>query len=119
MKTFPVKEHSLDATDQSLGRLASRVAVLLMGKHKVQYAPNVVSGDVVIVENLRKMKVTGKKLNQKIYRHHSQYPGGLKTILLKDLLKQDSKDVLRRAVYNMLPKNKLRKDMMKRLHIKA
>jgi large subunit ribosomal protein L13 len=109
--------HKIDATDQPLGRLASRVATLLRGKHKPSFVYNIDNGDFVHVENASKIKLTGKKLDQKKYYHHSGYPGGLKTKTLKELFEKNPAEVLKRAVYNMLPKNKLRKEMMKRLKI--
>lgn len=110
--------HQMDATDQSPGRLASEIATLLLGKHKPSYQPHVDMGDTVEVTNTDKMKITGKKLDQKEYIRHSFYPGGLKRTPLKKLMEEDSGEVLRKAVRNMLPANKLRKERMKRLIIK-
>ncbi len=113
------QEHILDATGVSLGRLASRIAVLLRGKNKANFVPYLDQGDIVIVENIKKIKFTGNKLSNKIYYRHSQYPGGLKATKLKDFIdKHGHAEVLRKAVYGMLPANKLRKGMMKRLIIK-
>lgn len=108
-------EHSLDAKDYTLGRLATQVAVLLMGKNKANYYPHIDNGDIVNILNPEKIKVTGKKLDDKLYYKHSGYPGGLKATKLKDVLAVDPAKVIRLAVYNMLPKNKLRAEMIKRL----
>jgi len=112
------KNHQLDATDQILGRLATQAANLLRGKHKVNYTPHIDNGDFVVITNHNKFKVTGKKMDQKIYYSYSGYPGGLKEKKLKDLFEQNPKEVIRKAVYNMLPKNKLRQHMIKRLTFK-
>jgi len=109
------KTHNIDATDQVLGRLATQIATLLIGKGKESYRPNIDNGDIVIVKNTKKMKITGKKLDQKLYYHHSGYPGGLKTKKIGDVFKNDPNQVLHKAVSNMLPKNKLRKPRIKRL----
>lgn len=109
------KTHNIDAADQVLGRLASKIALLLIGKGKESYQPNIDNGDIVIVKNTKKIKITGKKLDQKLYYHHSGYPGGLKTKKMGDVFKSDPNQVLHKAVYNMLPKNKLRKPRIKRL----
>ncbi len=105
----------IDAEGQTLGRLASTIAVKLMGKNKPQYSPHVVCGDKIVVINSSKIKVTGKKMTDKIYYHHSGYPGGIKDIALKDKLVKDPDSVLRHAVAGMLPKNKLARDMLKNL----
>ena len=111
--------HNLDATDQALGRLASQIAVLLRGKHKPEFEPNKDAGDMVVIENVDQLKFTGNKLNQKMYYHYSGYPGGLKEATLKQLLaKKGHGEVLKIAVWNMLPKNKLRQHFIKRLVIK-
>lgn len=109
---------TLDATDRPLGRLATEVAKLLMGKHKATYAPNVDAGAIVEIENMGKVKLTGNKLDQKRYYSHSGYPGGLKTRKLSDIMKKDPGDALRRAVDRMLPKNTFRSRRLKRLRIK-
>ncbi len=111
--------HKLDATDQAPGRLASEVAQLLVGKHKPEYVPHVDMGDIVQIENVDKMKPTGKKLEQKEYIRHTGYPGGIKRATMQKVW--DTKgpgEVLRRTVKNMLPKNKLQKERMKRLIVK-
>ena len=112
------KTHQIDATDQSVGRLATQIATLLRGKHKANYSPQVDNGDFVIVTNINKLKFTGKKLEQKKYYRYSGYPGGLKTTKLKELFGNNPQEVLKKAVYNMLPKNRLRQHMIKRLTFK-
>lgn len=110
--------HQIDATDQAPGRLATEVAKLLRGKHKPTFEPHIDAGDVVQVANVAQMKFTGRKLDQKTYYHHTGYPGGLRETAMAEVFAKDPGEVLRRAVYNMLPKNKLRSGMMKRLIIK-
>ncbi|MGB9680711.1 MAG: 50S ribosomal protein L13 [Patescibacteria group bacterium] len=112
------KVHEIDATNKSLGRLATEVARLLIGKHKPDYLPHKDLGETVIVKNIDKLKISFKKLRQKKYYHHSGYPGGLKIETLEKLFLKSPAEVLRRAVYNMLPKNKLRKERIKKLLIK-
>ena len=112
------EKHNFDATGQVAGRLASEIAILLMGKHKVNFQPNLDQGDFVEVTNINKLKFTGKKLEKKEYYRHSGYPGGLKTTPLSKLFKEEPEKLFRKMVYNMLPKNKLRKEMIKRLIIK-
>jgi large subunit ribosomal protein L13 len=112
------KTHQLDASNQSVGRLATQIALLLRGKHKVNFAPQIDNGDFVIVSNINNLKFTGNKIEQKIIYRHSHYPGGIKKIPLKKWLKEDPAKILKKAVYNMLPKNKLRMAMIKRLTIK-
>lgn len=107
----------IDAEGQTLGRLASVIAVKLMGKDKPQYSPHVVCGDKIVVINSSKISVTGNKMTDKIYYHHSGYPGGIKDIALKDKLVKDPNSVLRHAVTGMLPKNKIARDMLKNLKI--
>lgn len=109
--------HKIDATDQVLGRMATDIAMHLMGKHLPNYMPHIDSGDFVIVENVAKMKITGKKLDQKVYYRHSGYPGGLKEKPMSKLMDEDPAQVLQAAVSRMLPKNKLRNDRLKRLKI--
>ncbi len=113
-----IKTHQIDASGKILGRLASEIAVLLRGKHKVDFSYHLNQGDRVVVSNVEKMKVTGRKLKQKIYYRHSGYPGGLKERTLEEMMKKDPAEVLRLAVYRMLPKNKLRDKMIKRLTFK-
>lgn len=109
--------HTIDAADVSLGRLASQIAVLLQGKHRPDYAPNKDIGDFVVVKNFDKTKFTGKKFRNKMYYHHSGFLGGLKTTPLYKLFEREPAEVLRRAVFGMLPKNKLRDKMIKRLKV--
>ena len=112
------KLHTIDATGKSPGRLSTEIARLLIGKHKPDYQPNFDQGDIVEVINVTKLKFTGKKMDQKVYYHHTRYAKGLREKLLKTLWQQDPGEVLRRSVSRMLPKNKLRNERMKRLHVK-
>ncbi len=107
--------HTIDANGKVFGRLASQIAILLMGKHKTNYDPSKDMGDVVIVKNIDKIKITGKKLEKEIYYRHSGYLGGLKEIPIKRIFEKNPSFLLKKAVYGMLPKNKLRKRMIKRL----
>lgn len=109
----------LDASGQVLGRLASQVAKLLMGKHKSIYTPHLDTGDYVIVLNAAKVKVSGKKVNQKIYYHHSGYPGGLKEVTFQELFSRDPTQVVEAAVKGMLPKSRLGRAMFKKLRVYA
>ena len=109
------KLHKIDATDRVLGRLATEIAILIRGKHKVTFQPNVDGGDIVEVSNVDKLKFTGNKMDQKKYYRHSGYPGGLKETGLKKKMAEEPHFVLRNAVVHMLPSNKLRKEMIKRL----
>jgi len=111
------KWHVVDASGQTLGRLASRVARLLTGKDKVIYTPFLDTGDHVIVVNAAKVRLTGKKLTDKIYRHHAGYPGGLKEISAGDLLARNPEKLLTEAVVGMLPKRKLGRAMRKKLRV--
>ena len=126
MKTFMLRKEDVqrdwylvDATGKTLGRLASEIAKILMGKHKPTYTPHVDNGDFVVVVNAEKIHVTGKKLEKKIYYWHTGYPGGLKSATLKELLRKKPAEVIRLAVRGMLPKNKLRDRRMKRLKVYA
>lgn len=105
----------IDATNKSLGRLASEIATILQGKNKPDFKAYKAGDEIVEVENIDKIKITGKKLKQKIYYHYSGYPGGLKQITLEELLKKDPNLALKKAVWGMLPKNKLRKERIKKL----
>ncbi|MFN7170106.1 MAG: 50S ribosomal protein L13 [Candidatus Omnitrophota bacterium] len=116
-KKQPIKWYLLDAKDKILGRLAVKIAEIIMGKHKPDYAPHILKGEGVIVINARQVKVTGEKLSQKFYRHYSGYPGGLKKIPLTEMLAKKPEEVIREAVKGMLPKNKLTKFMLRRLKI--
>ena len=107
----------IDVKDKILGRVATEISILLIGKDKPDYTPNVDSGAGVIVLNCDKIKVSGKKNLQKVYKTYSGYPSGQKEIVFKDLLKKDSKIILRHAIKGMLPKNKLGTLMLKRLKL--
>jgi large subunit ribosomal protein L13 len=109
----------VDAKDQTLGRLATQIATLLRGKHKPIYTPHMDVGDFVIVVNADKIRVTGNKLDQKIYYRHSGYPGGIKSRTLRELLDRYPDRVIRLAVRGMLPKNRLGRATIKKLKIYA
>ena len=109
----------VDATGHTLGRLASEIATILRGKNKPTYTPHIDTGDNVIVINAEKIKVTGKKLDQKIYYHHSDYVGGMKEQRLKEKLAKKPEDVIYLAVKGMLPKGPLGRQMIKKLHVYA
>ena len=109
----------VDATGQTLGRLATQVAHILRGKHKPTYSPSVDTGDCVIVVNAEKIQVTGRKLDQKIYYSYSGYPGGLKEITLRNLLQKHPTRVIEHAVKGMLPKNRLGRQMFSKLKVYA
>ena len=109
----------VDANGQNLGRLASKIATVLMGKHKPEFTPGVDIGDFVIVTNCERITVTGKKLDDKIYYHHTGYPGGLKQINLRDQLAKHPDRVMRSAVWGMVPHNKYGRKLMKKLKIFA
>jgi len=111
------EKHIIDAKNQPLGRLATRIAVLLRGKHKPDFIPYLDKGDFVIVKNGKEIRLTGRKWKQKVYYRHSGYLGGLKTIPFEQAFKKNYKEVIRRAVYGMMPKNKLRAKQIKRLRI--
>jgi large subunit ribosomal protein L13 len=109
----------VDAEGQVLGRLATRVARLLIGKDKPSYTPHLDCGDHVVVINAERIKLTGNKIDQKIYYHHSGWPGGLKEVPIRTLMKRRPEEVVREAVLGMLPKNKLRARRAKKLRIYA
>ena len=126
MKTYAVKASEIDrgwwlidATDQPLGRLATRVATLLAGKHKPTWSPHLDTGDHVIVVNASKIRVTGNKLTQKRYYRHSNYPGGLREESLEDLLARRPERVVESAVRGMLPSNRLGRAMIHKLKVYA
>ena len=126
MKSFVAKPHEIerkwyvvDATGYTLGRLASEVAKILRGKNKPIYTPHADMGDYVIITNAEKIKVTGKKLEQKIYYHHSDYVGGMKETTLKEMLAKKPEKVLELAVKGMLPKGPLGRDMYTKLFVYA
>ena len=107
----------VDAKDQVLGRLASKIAMILMGKHKPHYTPHVDTGGFVVVVNASRIKLTGKKWDQKCYYRHSGYPGGLKVMRAKEMLQKKPVEILRHAVRGMLPKNHLGRRQLKKLKI--
>ena len=109
----------VDATGKTLGRLAAEIATILRGKHKPQYTPHVDVGDFVIVVNAEKIAVTGRKLDQKRYYRHSGYPGGLRSVTLRQQLERHPDRVIRAAVKGMLPKNRLGRRMLKKLKVYA
>jgi large subunit ribosomal protein L13 len=118
-KDFKRDWYLVDAKDKILGRLASRVAVLLRGKHKAIFSPHLDTGDGVIVINAAKIRVTGRKLKDKIYRRFSGYPGGLKELSLGALLQKKPATVVKLAVRRMLPQGPLGRDMLKKLKVYA
>jgi len=124
MKSYQAKKEEVardwyvvDADAKVLGRLASEIARRLRGKHKAIYTPHTDTGDFVIVVNAEKISLTGKKLTDKVYYHHSGYPGGLKATAAGKMLKEKPEEVLRTAVKGMLPKNTLGRAMLKKLKI--
>ena len=117
--TIEKKWYVVDATDMTLGRLASEVANVLRGKNKPIYTPTVDTGDYVIVINAEKIKVTGKKLDQKTYWHHSDYFGGQKESTLRKMLQEKPERVIEHAVKGMLPKGSLGRQMFTKLHVYA
>lgn len=118
-KDVEKKWYVVDASGKVLGRLANRIAVVLMGKHKPIYTPHVDTGDYVIVVNADKVVLTGKKLDQKKYYRHSGYPGGLKEITARQMFEKHPEKVVYLAVKRMLPKNKLGRKMLKKLKVYA
>ena len=118
MKKIERKLHKINAENNSVGRLASEIAIILRGKNKSEFTPNVDCGDIVEISNIKKLKFTGKKLEQKKYYHYSGYQGGLKETKIKDLFQSKPSEILKRAVRDMLPPVKFRKDMLKRLIIR-
>ena len=122
MKTYTVKLsdiepqwHVIDASGRTLGRLATEVATLLMGKHKPIYTPHLNTGDFVVVTNAAKVRVTGKKAQQKVYYRHSGYPGGFRSTTFNRMMETHPTRAIEYAVKGMLPKNRLGRDMLKRL----
>ncbi len=112
------KLHVIDAEGEAIGRLATKIATILRGKNKVTYRPHIDEGDRVEVINAAKVKITGKKLQQKKYYRVSQYPGGIKETRLEEIMAKNPGDALKKAVKQMLPPTKLRPGMLKRLVIK-
>lgn len=126
MKTYMVnpdkierKWYVVDAEGQTLGRLAAEVAKVLRGKNKPEFTPHIDTGDNVIVINAEKIKVTGKKLDQKVYYHHSDYVGGMKETTLREMMAKKPEQVIELAVKGMLPKGPLGRTMIKKLHVYA
>lgn len=126
MKTYTAKQENIsrkwyvvDASGKVLGRLASRVASVLRGKHNPLYSPHLDLGDHVIIINADKIRVTGKKYQQKRYYHHTGYPGGLRSVAYNKLIREKSARVLYHAVWGMLPHNRLGRKMIKKLKIYA
>lgn len=124
MKTFTLKKEGIekkwwliDADGKTLGRLATEVATLLRGKRKPEFTPFIDSGDFVVVVNAEKINVTGKKIEQKKYYSHSGYPGGIKVKTLKELLETKPEEVVRKAVWGMIPKGKLGRAVYKKLKV--
>lgn len=107
----------VDASDKVLGRLASRIATYLRGKHKPQFTPNVDTGDFIVVVNAEKIRLTGNKLEQKVYYHHTGYPGGIKAETAKSRIKRKPEQMIIDAVWGMLPKNRLGRKMIKKLKV--
>ena len=125
-KTYVAKKEDIkrqwflvDAKDKILGRMATKIAVLLRGKHKVIFTPHVDTGDGVIVINAAKIKVTGRKLKQKVYRRYSGYPGGLREVTLETMLKNRPATVVKLAIIRMLPQGPLGRDIIKKLRVYA
>ncbi len=124
MKTFVLRKEDIkskwylvDAKDKILGRLATKIATILIGKNKPDYCPHLPMGDFVVVINADKIKLTGKKWDEKLYQWHTEYPEGFREIKAKDLFKKSPERLIRYAVYGMLPKNKLRDRTIKKLKI--
>lgn len=120
IKGKPVSDWVLvDANDQGIGRLATQIAKYLMGKHKPEYTPGVGMGDFVVVINASRLRLQPKRVNDKMYYRHSGYPSGLKSISLRDLMQKYPERVIRRAVWGMLPHNRLGAQLLKRLKVYA
>jgi len=116
-ETVQRKWYVIDATDKTLGRMASQVATILRGKNKPTFTPHVDTGDFVIIINAEKIHLTGKKLEQKLYRHHSLYPGGLKEVPYKKMMETKPELVITEAVRRMLPTGKLGRQMFTKLKV--
>lgn len=117
--TIERKWYVVDATGHTLGRLSSEIASILRGKNKPTFTPHMDTGDYVIVVNADKIKVTGKKMDQKIYYHHSDYVGGMKETTLKEMMAKKPENVITLAIKGMLPKGPLGRAMIKKLHVYA
>lgn len=116
-KTINRKYHLFDAKNKAVGRLATEISRILRGKNKVNWAPNIDGGDIAVVVNCDQVRITGKKIDGKVYHRFSGYPGGIRSITVRGQLEKDSRKIVWDAVYNMLPKNKLRSRMMTRLKL--
>jgi large subunit ribosomal protein L13 len=126
MKTFSAKPETVtrdwfvvDATDKTLGRLASEIARRLRGKHKAEYTPHVDTGDYIVVVNAEKVRVTGRKAKDKMYHHHTGFPGGIKSVNFETLIDTAPERVIQHAVKGMLPKNSLGRAMFRKLRVFA
>jgi len=126
MKTYSPKKgdidrkwYLVDAKGQTLGRMATKIAVKLRGKDKPQFAPHVDCGDFVVVINAKEVAVTGDKMNAKMYHRHSGYPGALKSTPLKKMMENKPEEVVKRAIAGMIPRNKLKKEVLKKLKVFA
>ena len=117
--TIEKKWYVVDAEGQTLGRFASEIAMILRGKNKPTFTPHIDTGDNVVVINAEKIKVTGKKMDQKIYFKHSDYPGGMRETTLRELMAKDATEVITLAVKGMLPKGPLGRSMITKLHVYA
>ena len=113
------KWYVVDAEGQTLGRLSSEIAKVLRGKNKPEYTPHIDTGDYVVVINAEKVKVTGKKLQQKVYYNHSDYVGGMRETTMADMMAKKPEKVIELAVKGMLPKGPMGRDMIKKLHVYA
>ena len=116
-KIISRKYHLFDAKKEILGRMTTKIATILRGKNKTDFTPNIDGGDFVVVINSDQVQVTGNKMEGKVYHYFSGYPGGVRSEKLKDKIEKDSREVVKEAVYGMLPKNKLQDRMIKRLLI--
>ena len=126
MKTLSIKQEDvrrswyvIDATDRTLGRLSTQIALRIRGKHKAEFTPHVDTGDYVVVINAEKVRVTGNKLDDKIYNHHTGFPGGIKSISLAKLMQKSPEKVVEMAVKGMMPKSKLGRSMISKLKVYA
>lgn len=109
----------IDAEGKTLGRLANDIATMLMGKHRPTYTPHVLTGDCVVIVNAEKIRLTGRKMQQMEYDHYTYHPGGRKVIPIAEMIKKDPERIFQRAVWRMLPHNKLGRDMLKRMKVYA
>lgn len=126
MKTYTAKKETVrhswyivDATDKTLGRMATEIADRLRGKHKPEFTPNVDTGDYIVVINAEKVRVTGNKTEDKMYYHHTGYPGGIKSVSFEKLIEKAPEQVIQKAVKGMMPKNKLSRAMLSKLKVYA